>query len=941
MKNLARVRVARLFSVCAVALLPIILLAQKFHPMTTPPPPPSGVWAVAGSTSVTLRWNFVVGSPVFSIYRSTTPGGEGAVPIATTSYLYYTDSSAMPGTTYYYKVADNFSGGAVGVSSTEVSANPGSPLLQAPLGVGQPTPAGVNLFWNVVPGATYYNVYRYDNNFGNQLIAHVVGNLNTTFTDTTGIPGYQNQYLIAAGNLGSLGTFSGYIYSVIGDAPTIAPSGLWAIPYASTVNLSWNPVPSALQYVVYRSLTPGGEGTRPLYISGGAYTSVSLAATPGVTYYYKVAAIDSSGVGHQSPETQATSGGSRLPAPLLVGNTGSGGIVLNWTAVPGATAYRLFRNDPSGNLSLYRSFSAPILATTDYAVTPGLSYTYSLAASDASGIGSYNNQLTVKAGAKLPPAPTGVAVDATSNYNYVHWNSVPGVINFDVYRGTSIGAESLYRTSVSNTYIYDYGIALGTRYYYKLKGVSSGSEGAFSPESSGKPGAARLSASNVTLNLVAGKIQLSYGAVPGATAYNVYRSDDGASTFYLLQANIPTTNFVDTQAVNGVNYSYYVSPINLDGEGNASNIVSGTPGGAPISAPTGTLAYAGANSIEIVCDPVPTAATYNVYRSLTPTMSAVPYATGVSTTYYDYGVAAGTRYYYSMTAVDPSGESSKSVVVSARVGAAALSAPVLVLNQATSTSLLLQWNPIPGAAAYDIVRYDNFGTYKVIRQNYVGTTYTDPALVTGAEYFYYVSGVSLDGIGSRSNTVSGVPGSLPLPTPYGLMAQANEAGGIYLHFNTLDAGNVTYNLYRSTSPGGEGAIPVVTGLSYYNYTDNGLTPGVTYYYKITATDFHGQSLFSSEAQAKVDAAQLASPTITPTVVGSSIKLDWVAIPGASSYAIYRSSTGIYGNNALRVGVAGTTFTDSTPLQGVAYTYWITAVDSDGEGQQSNYVTLHT
>ncbi|MBI4714513.1 MAG: hypothetical protein HY760_00950, partial [Nitrospirae bacterium] len=64
-------------------------------------------------------------------------------------------------------------------------------------------------------------------------------------------------------------------------------------------------------------------------------------------------------------------------------------------------------------------------------------------------------------------------------------------------------------------------------------------------------------------------------------------------------------------------------------------------------------------------------------------------------------------------------------------------------------------------------------------------------------------------------------------------------------------GNVTYNIYRSTTQGGPYQM-IQTGYvsTYCVYANFGLTNGVTYYYRVTSVDGNGaESLYSNEASA--------------------------------------------------------------------------------------------
>ena len=75
-------------------------------------------------------------------------------------------------------------------------------------------------------------------------------------------------------------------------------------------------------------------------------------------------------------------------------------------------------------------------------------------------------------------------------------------------------------------------------------------------------------------------------------------------------------------------------------------------------------------------------------------------------------------------------------------------------------------------------------------------------------------------------------------------------------------------------------------------TDNGVTPGSTYYYSITAINGIGEGPQSNV----VNIQPLASPVLNaifpnPSYTGS-IALSWNAVAGATSYQVFRDTTQI-------------------------------------------------
>ena len=94
---------------------PNLLLTTSFLGANSGPAAPCAppdLTVTAGYNLANLTWTIPAdgGSPIsgYNVYRSTTPGGEGAVPFATVSGVSnnsFTDNTATGGTTYYYQVA--------------------------------------------------------------------------------------------------------------------------------------------------------------------------------------------------------------------------------------------------------------------------------------------------------------------------------------------------------------------------------------------------------------------------------------------------------------------------------------------------------------------------------------------------------------------------------------------------------------------------------------------------------------------------------------------------------------------------------------------------------------------------------------------------------------------------------------------------------------------
>jgi hypothetical protein len=110
---------------------------------------PASPTATAGGDRVTLSWAAVPGAAGYNVYRATTPGGEGATPLASgVTSTGFTDLTATGGVTYYYVITATNPGGE-GPRSAEAWAHSHIP--------GDANDDGIVDFNDLVPLAQNYN----------------------------------------------------------------------------------------------------------------------------------------------------------------------------------------------------------------------------------------------------------------------------------------------------------------------------------------------------------------------------------------------------------------------------------------------------------------------------------------------------------------------------------------------------------------------------------------------------------------------------------------------------------------------------------------------------------------------------------------------------------------------------------------------------------------
>ncbi len=160
-----------------------------------------------------------------------------------------------------------------------------------------------------------------------------------------------------------------------------------------------------------------------------------------------------------------------------------------------------------------------------------------------------------------------------------------------------------------------------------------------------------------------GAAQLSWEAPDGADTYRVYRDTSSGVdvSSSALDTGIDQTSYTDDTAENGTEYFYAVSAVASEGGESAESDASEEAEVVPFASPSGLEGTSRDSEVALSWDAAGGADTYNVYRSTSSTSGAEgePLATGVAeTSYADTDAKNGTKYYYRVTSVNPSGAES-------------------------------------------------------------------------------------------------------------------------------------------------------------------------------------------------------------------------------------------------------------------------------------------
>jgi fibronectin type 3 domain-containing protein len=499
--------------------------------------------AAPGDGTVTLAWTATPSATSYEVFRNGTLVGSPTSPT-------FTDTGLTDAVSYSYTVRA-LNGVAVSPASGAVACTPVATAPAAPTNlVATPGNASVTLTWTASAGATSYKVYR-----GATLLATQAG---TSFVDSSVSNGTAYTYTVVAYRLNSPASATSSPATATPVAPPLSsPTGLSATPGDAKVTLTWGSVSGATSYQVRRGGTLLATTATPGYVDS--------AVSNGTTYSYTVVAVGPSSSSAPTAAVTATPAAAVAGAPTgLSGVAGDRIATLTWTAVPSATSYKLYRD---GVL-----VASPTGTTfTDSALTNGVTYAYTVSAVVAGVESAKCAPVTVTPFVLTPAAPAGLTATGGNTQVSLSWTASANATGYRVYRGATLVA-----TQAGTTFL-DTGLTNGTAYSYTVV-ATNGS--ASSPASTAVNATPMAPAPGTPTGLAAtpgnASMVLTWTAVPGATAYHVYRGG-------VLVGSPMTATFTDTGLTNGTTYTYYVKAVTDTTEGAASTSVVATPAKPPVN----------------------------------------------------------------------------------------------------------------------------------------------------------------------------------------------------------------------------------------------------------------------------------------------------------------------------------------------------------------------
>ncbi|XP_009076240.1 PREDICTED: collagen alpha-1(VII) chain, partial [Acanthisitta chloris] len=372
---------------------------------------------------------------------------------------------------------------------------------------------------------------------------------------------------------------------------------------------------------------------------------------------------------------------------------------LSWTAVPGATEYKVVvRNNQDGTERTRRiPGSKTGLELGD--LREGIAYLVRVSALVGSREGSadtltvhLNNAVVPWDGAEYPAVGSISelqVMEAGPNQLRVTWRGLPGAGGYLLTWRGSDGLKQSHFLPANPTAFTIEGLRAGIVYTVGVSAIVDGREGSpvtatgrIAPEQVGTVTQLEVQASKSNV------ARVTWVGVPGATAYRVVwsRRDGGPENSWRVPGHTSSFDIPDLEG--GVSYTVKVTALIGNREGNPVSIVVTTPEAVPLP-PVSNFQVTEASEHRLRLAWVPAAGSSG-YRLRSQQLPAT------SSSYDLGGLEPGQRYHISITSLAGSRESEPATVTAIT----ACHITSLRVTEVRRDSVTLTWTPVPSASGY-------------------------------------------------------------------------------------------------------------------------------------------------------------------------------------------------------------------------------------------------
>ena len=858
---------------------------------------PEGVTASDGTSlnAVEISWTAAPGAKYYRVYRAEDLDGEKTALGSWQTETSFRDTMATPaGKVYYYYVASAidsrgnmasdfsiFDDGYIGVPVTldAITINGsasipsgGTATYTCTAIMTDKTTKNVSPTWSVTAGSSY------------------VTRSGATLTAKT-VTANQSVTLQASYTEGGVTRMTNKVVTITAVKPAAPATVTLTGATANGISISWSSVVAASSYNIWRSVA-GGEAEKIGSSSTTSFTDDR--AQPGVSCVYTVSAVNAAG--ESAPSSASATGLVPLAAPTGVtasNGTSTDKVALSWTAVTGATHYRVFRaTSQTGTKTALGSWQ-PGTTYNDTSATAGTTYWYFIQAATSS---SGANPSAYSAGVQGQRKVTVTLVSLTINgpdrmpsgrtetfscmANYSNGSSKPVTPTWSASAGsiTSGGAYTAPTVTANRT------VTITARFTDGTQVTGTKQVTVVAPIIAGAQVTRVVATPRWPWNALL-DIDYDLETTPSGTRATVSVSGYDHDHDVPLAATTLTGDGANGALVAAGNHRITWN-IGADYPNfHAKNFtVNMTAVPSAVAAPTNVTVSAGTSTqgVDITWARVDEATNYEVWRGTTDsTNTAQRIKTTNQLTYSDTDAVAGMTYYYWVKSVNEDGTSDFGRAVS---------------GWRAYADITVTFNGNGGTPSYGSNTYSPTKAYNTL----------PTASRTGYQF---------DGWYTASSGGTQVTTSSTVPT---------TATTLYAHWT---ANTYTISFNANGGSGSMGSLAITYDVAK-NLTANAFTRS-NYQFAGWATSAGGAVVYANGASVKnlttsngatvtlyakwLDLSAPTSVTASDGTINEGVSVSWTPTPSATSYEIYR-------DNVLIGTATETNYLDRTATAAIKYAY---------------------
>ncbi len=334
------------------------------------------------------------------------------------------------------------------------------------------TEAGIEIQWTYSSDADGYYIYRKNKSGEYEKIATVKGKENLSYTDAQAISAYKNTYTVKAYNSNGV---SRYFTKGVSTYYIAIPKLSSASNHYNGIKVSWKKVSGATNYEVYRKEAGATSWDYIGKTSKSRLYYIDSDVSHKQTYYYTVRAYNDDGVSYYNRAGVSTRY-VKAPSVKTFKNVTTG-VYLKWGKVSGASSYRIYRKNGSGDWELLKKFNNETFTYTDKNVKSGVKYSYMVKAVVSGTLSGGYTKTT-----EYLKKPVISGAKSTKTGITVNYSKVTGADKYYVYRRLS-GEEDWTRIAIvkggSKVSYTDKTAKKGKTYYYTVRAYSGSYKSAY------------------------------------------------------------------------------------------------------------------------------------------------------------------------------------------------------------------------------------------------------------------------------------------------------------------------------------------------------------------------------------------------------------------------------------------------------------------------------